>query len=402
MKAVIKAELFRLKSSRKTLACFLVMLVLLVSSVFFMDYQDRHYQSDTIKEMQQIEGVAHTRLTSFSAMSMGNAAAVIQEGIDVMDYSDQIKFWNYYCSLSRNYWLSFEHPDFFTPLRQMELENRLLAEKIIGIERQYDLQLNFSDFVEIKNAQNKVLRNTYFIETGTAFYVSPRTPNVVQYLSSLFTNYGMLAIAVVLVTLNSSIFSADFETGAYKNLYSLPVSRHTVIFSKVLCSVLVSFLIVFAALSCVVLGVYALYGAGDLNYPLLINKTSLTSLNQCTMAMVPSSEKICLVFLLGGVILVFLILLTQWVSILLKSTSNTLSIMGILLLLSLCLSRTISFDHPIMKVLPFCHILSDALLEGTVGVNPLWFIVICVSLIPVILVGLVFNIKYKDLHDQRE
>lgn len=150
-----------------------------------------------------------------------------------------------------------------------------------------------------------------------------------NYVTVVLNSVFVILILVIVIYFTSSIIPSDFESETYKFLYTQPISKIKIFFSKFIAALIINYLWIVLALGGSFLILIPIFGLGNPNYPFnfILGETTST---------IPVSQFIVMALFVLFLLVTLVIIFTLLISTFIHSSSTTL-IIGLLLILMLCL-----------------------------------------------------------------
>ncbi|CAM2917560.1 ABC transporter permease subunit [Hathewaya histolytica] len=203
-----------------------------------------------------------------------------------------------------------------------------------------------------------------------------------------------LIIIIVAIILSADIISSEFESNTYKLLFTQPISKNSILFSKTISITIIVNVIIFSMLALLFFILGVKNGFGDLNYP-----TQFFINGEIGYIEIGRYIGVGLLSLLT--LITFTCALSIFSSIVCSNTSSSISI-AIIIVVSLYMIINHGFINSIAHLIPFTYIDISNVLQGNIaiafknsGVNPHNAIMnLCISAI--IILGLsIFTFERK-------
>ncbi|WP_042220702.1 ABC transporter permease subunit [Oceanobacillus manasiensis] len=284
---------------------FLVILLILFCSILFLFIRNSLF-ADYAQEQKNEEIALFIETSSTKDFNYTNEIETIGSNEDTERKQElNLKVWN----LAKELRNSLSAEDW---RRTLEIENSLLIaiRNYKATEEDYPIS---EDEISYRLAMNHTL-----LELGIApeyENYSTAFPNFLKQVVDVFINYGGLLIALLLI---GEIVTREFENKSIRLLFTLPLSRPKLIWSKYF-SALATFFFTFIFVIALGMSVGKIFGAdGSFAYPVLIEKEG-------QFFYMPTIDYILYVILLFAILLVFVTALYMFYSLVFKHLLATLA-----------------------------------------------------------------------------
>lgn len=178
-----------------------------------------------------------------------------------------------------------------------------------------------------------------------------------------------LIIIILAIILSADIISSEFESNTYKLLFTQPISKNSILFSKTISITIIVNVIIFSMLALLFFILGVKNGFGNLNYP-----TQFFINGEIKYIEIGRYIGVGLLSLLT--LITFTCALSIFSSIVCSNTSSSISI-AIIIVVSLYMIINHGFINGIAHIIPFTYIDISNVLQGNIatafknsGVNP--------------------------------
>ncbi|NLY31539.1 MAG: ABC transporter permease [Firmicutes bacterium] len=393
MKNILLYENTRFWRSLKNIVVLLGYVGLLVGIIVYNTIQDNKYWRN------QTSFYGHERNAINNIISGVEGQAQIAKDNDPDDIETHKEFerqydfyrWQYLYSYQQMCMARHFHPEEAVERLQLTLERD--RHMLQGLEKGYELLDHTQE--EVKQ---RIAITEYILDKGITPLNSPHEMTATNFLTQLLTYPWILAILITIALLSIDIFSGDAEGGAYKNLYSQPLSRGKIYASKYLVRLFYSFIAIMG-ITALVFGLLALFkGMGSVNYPIPFAEASFHSLeNTGTLTFLPWSQYILKALPLVCLTALFAMLLIGTASLLLNNTGNALNASFCILVLDF-LARTLFPAESIFYMFwPLTAANTYDLLQGTYRFSALAYIILLSLSVLILYIGGALVLRKRDL-----
>ena len=171
--------------------------------------------------------------------------------------------------------------------------------------------------------------NKLLLEQNIEPIFTENSMQALNYMTVVLNSLFVILILVLVIYFTSSLIPSDFESDTYKFLYTQPISKTKIFFSKFISASIINYSWIFLVLGISFLSLIPVFGLGNKGYPftLVLGETTST---------IPVSQFIFIALLVLFLLVALAIVFTLLISIFIHSSSATL-IIGLLLTLILCL-----------------------------------------------------------------
>ena len=115
---------------------------------------------------------------------------------------------------------------------------RYAKERALGYQKLQELGLSMDMVKELGITKDTLHRDhtyyAYFLNHDIKPYTSPYEPTLLNFLMQIVQQDTMLLLLLVVGVLMADQICHDFESGTYKLIYSMPISRGTLLIAKLL------------------------------------------------------------------------------------------------------------------------------------------------------------------------
>lgn len=238
-----------------------------------------------------------------------------------------------------------------------------------------------------RSAQRDQAYWQYFLDHNIAPYESPYEPNLLNFILQLFQKDTMLLLLVVVTLLMMDQLCHEFDSGAYKTIYSLPIKRSHLLIAKIITAmgvVLTAFVLGLLLFAIVPL---SQYGVGSSQYPYIVHTYDIMLWKELIQGLVP----------LVLVVSIFFMLLSAVIAMLFRQMTNAILSMGTLFVVLFFLQRSIPIQTNWFTLCPCFYIQPIEICTHEFGLSQLWCILI--TLLWCILLFLLYIrlMKHRDL-----
>lgn len=378
---------------KKTRVIILLLIITLVTFIVFNIVQDKLYwikqAADLTIERVVIESEVK-RVNNELLLLKESMPDNLEAAKNVEKQLDFLTNRRYYNIQQINY---TKHNNKDNAMARVELWLESDRHLLSGIEAGFPLEeMGF----KISGAEipQRISVNEYLIQQKVQPLNSPYEMTATNFIYKLFDYPWIAIILLPLFLLNIDIFSADFDGGAYKVLYSRHFSRRGIYFVKSIVRYVYSMLIVSCLLAIAFCLIGALNGYGEAGYPI----SYLSSFHQLTatgsQVLLPWIEYFYRAISLYLIVCSFIIILTGTISLLTKDTLGTLSVSICILFLDYSLRTVFNNESSIYMFWPLAPSVINNVLQGAYRLSALAYLVLLIATTIVLLaVGLCVIVK---------
>ena len=178
-------------------------------------------------------------------------------------------------------------------------------------------------------ARKDVEINKLLLEQNIEPIFTENSMQALNYMTVVLNSLFVILVLVLVIYFTSSLIPSDFESDTYKFLYTQPMSKTKIFFSKFISALIINYSWVLLVLGISFLSLIPVFGLGNKEYPftLVLGETTST---------IPVSQFIFIALFVLFLLVALAIVFTLLISIFIHSSSATL-IIGLLLTLILCL-----------------------------------------------------------------
>lgn len=153
------------------------------------------------------------------------------------------------------------------------LQSRINHDKTMleGIEKGYDVPMRYVRDEQIMKLNERIELDTYMMKNDIIPYNSPYEMNSLNFVAKIFEHGIPLYFVILLLILLQDSYIKEFECGAYKLKFTLPMSRWKMFCSKMILIILQTFLCIVLSILPVALILLCIKGTGSLSYPIWNN-----------------------------------------------------------------------------------------------------------------------------------
>lgn len=270
----------------------------------------------------------------------------------------------------------------------VEFVNELMAKEAFDIAP-YEELLKERDRIELLNSTNTPDNFNYYTITNA------------NYLSKVFEGLSLFIILTFILVLFYDLFAKDFDTRAYRTIFSSPFPRSKIILAKLIFAF--TYTVILISIGMLIAATYMMlqkrvgynvlmHRRGYALHPVYINLNPLSFITQKPkLFLAPMIMKDIISLVTGLSIIGLWISLINFTSFKLKSSSSTLTI-GLFVLLSVFFVNFIDLRVTLTYIFPIFGFGFDYILNGEVGLNFIYIIIVnC------ILIFLLNKFFFKDI-----
>lgn len=171
--------------------------------------------------------------------------------------------------------------------------------------------------------------NKLLLEQNIEPIFTENSMQALNYMTVVLNSLFVILILVLVIYFTSSLIPSDFESDTYKFLYTQPINKTKIFFSKVISALIINYSWILLVLGISFLSLIPIFGLGNKDYPftLVLGETRST---------IPVIKFIFIALVVLFLLVTLAIVFTLLISIFIHSSSATL-IIGLLLTLILCL-----------------------------------------------------------------
>jgi len=171
--------------------------------------------------------------------------------------------------------------------------------------------------------------NKLLLEQNIEPIFTENSMQALNYMTVVLNSLFVILILVLVIYFTSSLIPSDFESDTYKFLYTQPISKTKIFFSKVISALMINYSWILLVLGISFLSLIPIFGLGNKEYPFTLVLGEMTST-------IPVIQFIFIALFLLLLLVTLVIVFTLLISIFIHSSSATL-IIGVLLTLIFCL-----------------------------------------------------------------
>ena len=195
-------------------------------------------------------------------------------------------------------WTNMQHsPEYF----DWHDNVRYAKERALGYQKLQELGLSMDMVKELGITKDTLHRDhtyyAYFLNHDIKPYTSPYEPTLLDFLMQIVQQDTMLLLLLVVGVLMADQICHDFESGTYKLIYSMPISRGTLLIAKLLTAsfvILLSFTIALLLFSILPL---LQHGLGSMQYPYIVRSYEVSTWSSLMIKAVPLSMLVVLCYI---------------------------------------------------------------------------------------------------------
>lgn len=202
----------------------------------------------------------------------------------------------------------------------------------------------------------------YYKDKNVEIYSTPYENNTWNFFYNYFKDNSSVCITLfIILCITPIIICYEFENDVYKILYTSPMSKLKIMFTKLLITLIFSTLIFLISLFISFVITYFMYGLGEVFYPYLLNDgTIILGINYISQSFM--------------IILFNLLFMTQFaflVSYIIKKQSEAMTFIGLCMLIVYVFGNY-KIVREVYKYIPLFFSQSDAIINNEFGVNLLF------------------------------
>lgn len=171
--------------------------------------------------------------------------------------------------------------------------------------------------------------NKLLLEQNIEPIFTENSMQALNYMTVVLNSLFVILILVLVIYFTSSLIPSDFESDTYKFLYTQPISKTKIFFSKVISALIINYSWILLVLGISFLSLIPIFGFGNKEYPFTLVLGEMRST-------IPVIQFIFIALFLLFLLVTLAIVFTLLISIFIHSSSATL-IIGVLLTLIFCL-----------------------------------------------------------------
>ena len=268
---------------------------------------------------------------------------------------------------------------------------RYAKERALGYQNLQELGLSMDMVKELGITKDTLHRDhtyyAYFLNHDIKPYTSPYEPTLLNFLMQIVQQDTMLLLLLVVGVLMADQICHDFESGTYKLIYSMPISRGTLLIAKLLTAsfvILLSFTIALLLFSILPL---LQHGLGSMQYPYIVRSYEVSTWSSLMIKAVPLSMLVVLCYMCAA----------AWLASWQKTVSNTLLCIGSLLLVIYFMMRIFGNSSLLFSWIPFFYLHPLEIAAQEYAANSTLCMMMCALWLPLLFVGTIHVINRSDL-----
>lgn len=372
MIALVKAELRKNWKTRKFLVAVLCFLIFMGCSYSFCQQKEQKYYDDQTQQLHY-----EYTITGGIAGSLIAQLQLIPFDEEPPGMRERSKIWG--AAADEIYRLAnLRQAEEYFGYDKITDASYKRAESLVTLltHKLYEKELDGSGLT-LLDVRDDLTYYSYMKEHQIDMYRTPYEPNLLNFIMMLFENEMIILLIMVSAFFLIDQICQDYDYGSYKNVYTIPCKRSTIMSAKVISSLIMITVSFFAALLLFSWIPYIQYGLGSIEYPYMRNHELLTYL-PLLVRTIP--------FVM--VILLFYMTICALAANLFKSTTNTLLFMSGILLMVYLGVQFFGLHHPLITWLPFFYIYPLDVVFG--GYDYSYWICIVAGILSIIVLYLIF------------
>lgn len=268
---------------------------------------------------------------------------------------------------------------------------RYANERALGYQKLQKLGQSMDVVKELGITKDTLRRDhayyTYFLDHDIQPYTSPYEPTLLNFLFQIFQQDTMLLLLLVVSVLMADQICHDYESGTYKLIYSMPISRSTLMIAKMLTA---SFVIVLSfTIALLLFSILPLvqHGLGSMQYPYIVREYELASWSSIMSKAVPLSMLVVLCYMCAA----------AWLASWQKTVANTLLCIDSLLIIIYFIMRMFGNSFFLFSWIPFFYLYPLEIAAQEYAASSTQCLIICALWLPLLFIGSVHRINRFDL-----
>lgn len=227
----------------------------------------------------------------------------------------------------------------------------------------------------------------YFQEQNIPPYTTPYEPNLLNFLLQIFQQDTMLLLMVVVMLLMADQICHDYESGAFKTIYSQPIAREKLMIAKVISATIVILVAFLASLALFSILPLTTYGMGSSAYPYVVHTYDVMPWSGLMVRVIPFTFLVLVFYMMVAA------LLASWQ----KTISNTMLCAGSVLILIYFLIRIFGSSLPLFSWVPFFYMAPIEIVTHDFALDLLPCTALCIAGILLFFILNIIVVKRKDL-----
>lgn len=316
---MIRLELQRIFKTPKNIFVLLAMILFSFTIMYQMDQNKVKYDELQTQEYYGADSIAGQEKRMLKIME---ETPEVKEAIDYWTEEDR-----YSGLLSVKFSPRSNGNDILTNKERVDTELQRF-QNILRSWGKYD-----TSYLQIARDEHslkkEIMQREYLLDHKIKQYSSPYEINSINYLVHYFQSPNIFVILALLAFAAIDVIARDFDCDSYKMLYTAPISRKKIIFSKMAAIMIFSFIALLLAVGIPVITAYFMSGSGTLGYPQVLDDlsiiTSISYVIKCGSALLT--------------LLLFMISLITLISVILRSGTSTMMGIGAVFIALYCIGE---------------------------------------------------------------
>ncbi len=399
----IKFQLIRSVKSGKNRLLLIGFLVYLIGFCFFLGYKEKSYD-ESQKNILQYELQEYGTMLNVKYYEM-NEMNESEKGYDKLKLENDFYQSQYNSSMLMKSLIdnrlkgskeSTEDNLNYVKAKQMKYEgikegydngvidDKYLEERSLSIE-EVDRELNYID---------------YLLDKEVPGAINPYTLNGANFLRNFFTGANMVVILIFILLFVIDSYVIELRDDCYKTIYTSPFKRKELLFSKIISSYILVFLIISIGVLLGFVVVSLIFGWGQLSSPVQVNegvngvKLIVKNIDQ---AYLPLSVVTIINFISFLIFVLFIVVFSISLSVYTSNDILSLGVMISLIMITYVMHSIDSFININRVFNPFAYIFFEDLGEFGLKITNFYGMVMQITLSTLILGLTTFKFKKKDL-----
>ncbi len=399
----MKFELIRSVKSGKNRLLLIGFVIYIIGFVFFLGYKEKNYDKiqNNVLQYELQEYGSMVKIKSLLLNEMDES----QEGYEKLKLENDFYQSQYNSAILMNSTIdkrlkgmeeSLEDNFNFIKAEQMKYASLKEAYDNGTIDNKYleDRRLSIEEVVRELNYTE------YLLEEKSPTVINQYTLNGANFLRNFFTGTNMMVVLIFILLFVIDSYVIELRDDCYKTIYTSPLKRNKLLFSKIISSYILVFLIVSTVVLFGFLVVSIIWGWGQLTNPVQVNegvngvKLIIKNVEQVYL---PLNKLLIIDFISFFILILFIIIFSISLSV---NTSNDILSFGVMLSIVMITYFIHSIDGFInfnRLFNPFAYIFFEDLGLYTLKVNHSYGMVLQMALSALIIGLTTYKFKSKDL-----
>lgn len=382
MKALLCAEIRKSWKSKRFLLSILGFLCFFGAVYVISLQKEKAYEDELIMQLHYENPVASER-----CLTLMHILQITAKEKETPHQKEEAYLW---CDIqdATSSWTNMrQSPDYFDwhDTLRYAAQRPLLYRSLIELESSVDLLKELGISKATLNTDHSYYQ--YFLDHDIQPYTSPYEPTLLNFLLQIFQQDTMLLLLLVVCMLMADQICHDYESGTYKLIYSMPISRRTLMIAKILSASFVILVSFFAALALFSIPLLALHGLGSMQYPYVIHSDTVVSWSWLMIRAVPVTLLVSICYMSAA------ILLASWQ----KTVSNTMLCIGSILIILYFTMRIFDTSFFLFSWIPFFYLYPLDIAAQAYAADSITCTLICLLWVPVLFAYTIHMINRSDL-----